>query len=115
MIDLRRSGRPINDGDSFSVQIVGSRAHADCGGEGREDGRARRGGTCAICFPSREEHSLIPPSINLLSDSGTKLRAVPWDRCLNEAGSKVEADVAMCPPLSLFCREENRDGDTYES
>ena len=31
----------------------------------------------------------------------------------NEAGSKVEADVAMCPPLSLFRREENRDGDTY--
>ena len=22
----------------------------------------------------------------------------------NEAGSKVEADVAMSPPLSLFCR-----------
>ena len=33
----------------------------------------------------------------------------------NEAGSKVEADVAMRPPLSLFHREENRDGDTYES
>ena len=29
-------------------------------------------------------------------------------------GSKVEADVAMSPPLSLFCREETRDGDTYE-
>ena len=28
-------------------------------------------------------------------------------------GSKVEADVAMCPLLSLFRREENRDGDTY--
>ena len=27
MIDLRRSGGPINGGDSFSVQIVGSRAH----------------------------------------------------------------------------------------
>ena len=33
----------------------------------------------------------------------------------NEAGSKVEADVAMSPPLSLFRREENRDGNTYES
>ena len=33
----------------------------------------------------------------------------------NEAGSKVEADVAMCPLLSLFRREENRDGDTCES
>ena len=32
---------------------------------------------------------------------------------LNEKGSKVEVDVAMCPLLSLFCREENRDGDTY--
>ena len=31
----------------------------------------------------------------------------------NEKGSKVEADEAMCPLLSLFCREENRDGDTY--
>ena len=31
----------------------------------------------------------------------------------NEKGSKVEADVAICPLLSLFCREENRDGDTY--
>ena len=31
----------------------------------------------------------------------------------NEAASKVEADVAMCPLLSLFRREENRDGDTY--
>ena len=30
----------------------------------------------------------------------------------NEKGSKVEADVAMCPLLSLFPREENRDGDT---
>ena len=30
-----------------------------------------------------------------------------------EKGSKVEADVAMCPLLSLFRREENRDGDTY--
>ena len=34
---------------------------------------------------------------------------------MNEAGSKVEADVAMSPPLSLFRREENRDGDTYEA
>ena len=33
----------------------------------------------------------------------------------NEASSKVEADVAMSPPLSLFRREENRNGDTYES
>ena len=33
--------------------------------------------------------------------------------CANEKGSKVEADVAMCPLLSLFRREENRDGDTY--
>ena len=32
---------------------------------------------------------------------------------LNEKGSKVESDVVMCPLLSLFCREENRDGDTY--
>ena len=32
---------------------------------------------------------------------------------VNEKGSKVEADVAMCPLLSLFRREENRDGDTY--
>ena len=32
----------------------------------------------------------------------------------NEKGSKVEADVAMCPLLSLFRREENRDGDTCE-
>ena len=31
----------------------------------------------------------------------------------NEKGSKVEADVALCPLLSLFRREENRDGDTY--
>ena len=31
---------------------------------------------------------------------------------MNEKGSKVEADVAMCPLLSLFRREENRDGDT---
>ena len=31
---------------------------------------------------------------------------------LNEKGSKVEAEVAMCPLLSLFRREENRDGDT---
>ena len=31
---------------------------------------------------------------------------------INEKGSKVEADVAMCPLLSLFRREENRDGDT---
>ena len=31
----------------------------------------------------------------------------------NEAGSKVEADVGMSPWLSLFCREENRDGNTY--
>ena len=28
----------------------------------------------------------------------------------NEKGRKVEADVAMCPLLSLFRREENRDG-----
>ena len=28
-------------------------------------------------------------------------------------GSPVEVDVAMCPMLSLFCREEQRDGDTY--
>ena len=34
---------------------------------------------------------------------------------VNEAGSKVEVNVAMSPPLSLFRREENRDGDTYES
>ena len=34
-------------------------------------------------------------------------------REFNEAGSKVEADVAMSPPLSLFHREENRDGNTY--
>ena len=32
---------------------------------------------------------------------------------LNEKGSKVEADVAMCPLLRQFRREENRDGDTY--
>ena len=32
---------------------------------------------------------------------------------INEKGSKVEADEAMCPLLSLLCREENRDGDTY--
>ena len=31
---------------------------------------------------------------------------------LNEKGSKVEDDVAMCQLLSLFRREENRDGDT---
>ena len=31
----------------------------------------------------------------------------------NEKDSKIEADVAMCPLLSLFRREENRDGDTY--
>ena len=31
----------------------------------------------------------------------------------NEKGREVEADVAMCPLLSLFRREENRDGDTY--
>ena len=31
----------------------------------------------------------------------------------NERGSKVEVDVAMCPLLSLFRREENRDGVTY--
>ena len=31
----------------------------------------------------------------------------------NEKGSRVEADVAMCPLLSLFRREEKRDGDTY--
>ena len=31
----------------------------------------------------------------------------------NEAGSKVEVDVAMCPLLSLFRREESRDGDDY--
>ena len=31
----------------------------------------------------------------------------------NEKGSKVEADVAMCPLLRLFRREESRDGDTY--
>ena len=30
-------------------------------------------------------------------------------------GWKVEADVAVCPLLSLFCREENRDGDTCNS
>ena len=30
-----------------------------------------------------------------------------------EKGSKVEADVVMCPLLSLLRREENRDGDTY--
>ena len=29
---------------------------------------------------------------------------------VNEKGRKVEADVAMCPLLSLFRREENRDG-----
>ena len=29
----------------------------------------------------------------------------------NEASS--QADVAMCPLISLFRREENRDGDTY--
>ena len=32
----------------------------------------------------------------------------------NEVGSKLQSDVAMSPPLSLFCREETRDGDTYE-
>ena len=32
------------------------------------------------------------------------------DRLLNKEGSKVEQYVAMCPLLSLFCREENRDG-----
>ena len=31
----------------------------------------------------------------------------------NEAGSEVEADVAMCTSLRLYRREENRDGDTY--
>ena len=31
----------------------------------------------------------------------------------NEKGSKVEADVAMCPLLSLSRREENRDGEHY--
>ena len=31
---------------------------------------------------------------------------------VNEKGSKVEADVSMCPLLSLFRKEENRDGDT---
>ena len=36
-------------------------------------------------------------------------------RIFNEAGSKVEAGVAMCPLLSLFCREENRDGNIWES
>ena len=35
-----------------------------------------------------------------------------FDEC-NEKGSKVEADVAMCPLLSLFRREENRDGVAY--
>ena len=29
---------------------------------------------------------------------------------VNERSRKVEADVAMCPLPSLFCREENRDG-----
>ena len=44
---------------------------------------------------------------------------MPWLReaaegCIfNEKGSKGEADVAMCSLLSLFRREENRDGDTY--
>ena len=33
--------------------------------------------------------------------------------CYNEKGRKVEADVAMCPLLSLFRREEHGDGDTY--
>ena len=32
---------------------------------------------------------------------------------LNEKGSKEEANVAMYLLLSLFRREENRDGDTY--
>ena len=36
-----------------------------------------------------------------------------WNEQNNQKGSKVEADVAMCPLLSLFCREENRDGDSY--
>ena len=35
--------------------------------------------------------------------------------CCNEAGSKVEAGVDKSPPLSLFRREENRDGDIWES
>ena len=30
----------------------------------------------------------------------------------NKTGSKVEAHVASCPVLSLFRREEPKDGDT---
>ena len=46
---------------------------------------------------------------------GVKSRQSPSDVSFqpNEKGSKVEADVAMCPLLSLFRREENRYGDTY--
>ena len=31
----------------------------------------------------------------------------------NERSRRVEADIAMCPLPSLFCREENRDGVAY--
>ena len=34
--------------------------------------------------------------------------------CVNEKGRKVEADLALCPLLSLFRREEHGDGDTFK-
>ena len=66
MIDLRRSGRTINDGDSFSVQvqIVGSRAHAEKGGKEAAE-RAQS------VFPRETStHSYLHLST---SDSDTKL------------------------------------------
>ena len=41
------------------------------------------------------------------------LKSETSEKIFNEKDNKVEADVAMCPLLSLFRRKENRDGDTY--
>ena len=44
------------------------------------------------------DHMTTAPTFAFLADDS------------NEKGRKVEEDVAMCPLLSLFRREENRDG-----
>ena len=63
-------------------------------------------------FAADVKPATVPNAVTLRIRSSPLLLLTSKVGC-NEMGSKVEADVAMCPLLSLFCREENRDGDTY--
>ena len=49
------------------------------------------------------------------SSDGHDMRTQSKIHISNEKGSKVKADVAMCPLLSLACfaEKKTRDGDTY--